>query len=418
MQKESYKNPAIWSQFLRCAARVRIVEHYDREILSTEALLIRTLFVFNQDTTFLPSLRRLTWILKDTTCSILPFICSSSLDTMRLTYYGGNTSVMSSEIASLTTDISPHVRTLSVHGSQAVHVLFILAMVSHMKELESLSIAADWLDASSSPVFVGSLATFPSLRRLNIIIRDGAFHNVISLPALSRLQCRGFPGDLLSFLKALDAPHMRDVEFSFEDGALSECARCVQKVSTKFPSIHSLGVTAWIKHPELIFRFITYEMSLPDILKSCPLSVLQTLEKLTIHMAADCRLSSFSGEDFNTLIKILPNLRHLTLSLPPRMLLPVSVLQAAALTCHFLAFFKIEGIRMDPSAWALIPLAPQGGNHPLRELHMMGLPLFDVEPASIAAYLDAIFPNLREMQGEQASEVMEHLRSLQRSRLR
>ena len=73
----------------------------------------------------------------------------------------------------------------------------------------------------------------------------------------------------------------------------------------------------------------------------------------------DPRLSIPSAEHFDALVQILPNLLHLSLCVWPRKAsLPVSVFKAAAHACQRLAFLEINGINMDPSKWACIPLAP------------------------------------------------------------
>ena len=408
-----------------------------------EYKLICTIIEHNKNCTFLPSLHKIGWALRDGNGLLPQHFAPRALHSLYLTY---SSAIPTPAQGDLVQQYTPFIRTLSI-GSHYLMPLVrpnpppVVDIALSLKYLETLRIWEDYQTMSLTPSDLQRLGKSPTIRDLDVHITGfRECRDAVKLPKIRRLRLVGMAVDISSLLRHIKAPALFDLELSCNATNAKHFVNVVRSLggAPLAQNLCSLSLSAsrfW-NSEGTYDSDVTYEPDsvwyLSTLLRPCINMVkLQSFKLSTIpweNVITDC-------DDIREIAEWLPNtLRRLSFShlhYPPWP--PLTLLRHFARHCPNLIELEFLALRLDPvpycdSPWYaddILPLDtikrdhplqtfrtgdmwrrsvlldPTEGGHPLqtfrtgdieRQSLPEGMEREDVE--AIGEYLHSLFPNL------------------------
>ena len=203
-------------RFLSCSARVHslgVPKYLDCH--PEEYKLICTIIEHNGNCTFLPSLRKLRWALRDGNGLFPPQFAPQALHSLSFTHSGANPTPAQGD---LVLQYTPFIRTLSICSDWLVGLAgptsqSIVDIALSLKYLESLRIWEADESMPLTPPDLQRLGASPTITDLDVYITSFQdTRDQVELPRMRRLRLVGLAVNVSSLLRRIQAPSLLELE--------------------------------------------------------------------------------------------------------------------------------------------------------------------------------------------------------------
>ncbi|KAH9893919.1 hypothetical protein C8Q73DRAFT_495081 [Cubamyces lactineus] len=410
--EKAYLQRDLWERFLYYGSLVRELVWHSGLLSPGESTACRMLVDHNDDRTFLPNLRALTWFhSRDVEHNeAIIMLIPPNLDVLNIwmnVCYANTTDLVNATESALhpVADRCPSLRYLNlrIQYISAEHLLPVLCRFKNVHDLRvnHMEWAARGYFRSADTCQL--LASLPCLHRLDISVAE--FNRTppvpITHPQLRFLRCSGASADLATFAALLRVPRLT-VFWAYctnqEATRLSDFQLLVR--SALSPSF-SGSLSRFYAEQEYLYDRITTEdtssyetASFMDILS--PMPSLAHMVDFSIGIASQRFMLSLTDNDLLALGRAMPRLRTFRLmplsAQSPRVPSPRGLMQFAV-DCPDLEVLGLGALRGAPIE---MPSRVPSTEHPLVELILKEATTPVKEPKKLATYLHTLFPALND----------------------